>query len=165
MFIFQEDAVHQHLSFPKLCSKHHFRIQLCFGYSVYLWKEGTCPTPDHFLCTSSYNVKMQITVKYGADINSVLTLHPFCCKDLFLFSSLFAAFTFFLCLTCFYERELLPTSLLLGSLSFHKVFVGCFSATFLHVAGHLHPFPPMHSLSSPTFTTLFCAISISYDII
>lgn len=149
--------------FPKLLSKHHFKVQLCFG--SYLWKEGTYPTPGHFLCTSNHNVKMQITVKYGADINSVLTLHPFCCKGLFVFSSFFAAFTFFPCLTCFYERELLPTSLPLGSLSFHKVFASCFSVTFLHVAGHLHPFPSMHSLSSPTCTTLFCAIFISYDII
>lgn len=92
------------VSFPKLHSKHQFWIQLCFGSSVYLWKEGTYPTPGHFLCTSSYNVKMQITVKHGADINSVLTLHPFCCEDL-LFSSPFGPFYFFPCLTYFYERE------------------------------------------------------------
>lgn len=103
--------------FPKLGSIFEF------SFVFYLWKEGTCPTPGHFLCTSSHNVKMQITVKYGVDINSVLTLHSFCCKGLFLFSSLFATLTFFPCLACFCDRELLPTSLFLGSLSFHKVFV------------------------------------------
>lgn len=65
----------------------NFRNQLCLGSSFCLRKEGTCPTPGHFLCTSSHDVKMQLIVKYGADVISVQTLNPFCCKGL-IFQSL-----------------------------------------------------------------------------
>lgn len=76
------------VSFPKakLNSKLHFQIRLCFGsWSLHLKRGNISHILSFSLCLQAVIVKMQIAVKYWADIISMLTLHPFCYKGLLFF--------------------------------------------------------------------------------